>query len=213
MKLIIFALSLGIVPISSYFLSRDYLWNGVCAVDPCSILTYFSSPLCPRQHNIRCHHSNRCRQCGPCRIHCGVVTRRGTAQDQGDREATCGVEEGSVARQSPSFFLCFLTVYPSCAPFIVSVVHHNMSWKYDTSSHLPNFRPTSLTVPRSSNPCLAQNLIVPSFSEVTLAVNTRISVVGMPSYHFLRVRVVDNRMLTNDYMKPFALFSSLLEQA
>ncbi|KAM5534307.1 hypothetical protein V8D89_012035 [Ganoderma adspersum] len=28
MKLIIFALSLGIVPISSYFLSRDYLWNG-----------------------------------------------------------------------------------------------------------------------------------------------------------------------------------------
>ncbi|TBU38061.1 hypothetical protein BD309DRAFT_972693 [Dichomitus squalens] len=27
-KLLIFALSLGIVPISSYFLSRDYLWDG-----------------------------------------------------------------------------------------------------------------------------------------------------------------------------------------
>ncbi|KAH9846932.1 hypothetical protein C2E23DRAFT_850562 [Lenzites betulinus] len=27
-KLIIFALSLGIVPLSSYFLSRDYLWDG-----------------------------------------------------------------------------------------------------------------------------------------------------------------------------------------
>ncbi|KAI0750910.1 hypothetical protein C8Q80DRAFT_1352011 [Daedaleopsis nitida] len=27
-KLIIFALALGIVPISSYFLSRDYLWAG-----------------------------------------------------------------------------------------------------------------------------------------------------------------------------------------
>ncbi|KAI1796282.1 hypothetical protein LXA43DRAFT_1178269 [Ganoderma leucocontextum] len=27
-KLIIFALSLGILPISSYFLSRDYLWDG-----------------------------------------------------------------------------------------------------------------------------------------------------------------------------------------
>ncbi|KAL1944254.1 hypothetical protein VTO73DRAFT_3439 [Trametes versicolor] len=27
-KLILFALSLGLVPISSYFLSRDYLWNG-----------------------------------------------------------------------------------------------------------------------------------------------------------------------------------------
>ena len=30
-KLIIFALSLGIVPISSYFLSRDYLWAGALA--------------------------------------------------------------------------------------------------------------------------------------------------------------------------------------
>ena len=28
MKLIIFALSLGIVPISSYFWSRDYVWDG-----------------------------------------------------------------------------------------------------------------------------------------------------------------------------------------
>ncbi|KAI0722867.1 hypothetical protein C8Q76DRAFT_793869 [Earliella scabrosa] len=27
-KLIIFALTLGIVPISSYFLSRDYFWDG-----------------------------------------------------------------------------------------------------------------------------------------------------------------------------------------
>ncbi|KAI0776008.1 hypothetical protein BD413DRAFT_525726 [Trametes elegans] len=27
-KLVVFALSLGIAPISSYFLSRDYLWNG-----------------------------------------------------------------------------------------------------------------------------------------------------------------------------------------
>ncbi|KAI0650639.1 hypothetical protein C8Q79DRAFT_1006881 [Trametes meyenii] len=27
-KLIIFALTLGIAPISSYFLSRDYLWEG-----------------------------------------------------------------------------------------------------------------------------------------------------------------------------------------
>ncbi|PIL37250.1 hypothetical protein GSI_00943 [Ganoderma sinense ZZ0214-1] len=27
-KLIIFALSLGILPISSYFVSRDFLWNG-----------------------------------------------------------------------------------------------------------------------------------------------------------------------------------------
>ncbi|KAI0638290.1 hypothetical protein C8Q77DRAFT_1153954 [Trametes polyzona] len=27
-KLIIFALSLGILPLSSYFLSRDYLWDG-----------------------------------------------------------------------------------------------------------------------------------------------------------------------------------------
>ncbi|KAI0352848.1 hypothetical protein OH77DRAFT_1381123, partial [Trametes cingulata] len=27
-KLLIFAISLGVVPISSYFLSRDYLWEG-----------------------------------------------------------------------------------------------------------------------------------------------------------------------------------------
>ena len=60
----------------------------------------------------------------------------------------------------------------SCT-IIAFVVLHNINWKYDTSSHLPNFRPTSLTVPRSSNPRLAQNLIVPSFSEVTLAVHAR----------------------------------------
>ena len=30
-KLITFALALGTVPISSYFLSRDYLWGGMCS--------------------------------------------------------------------------------------------------------------------------------------------------------------------------------------
>ena len=33
-KLLIFALSLGVVPISSYFLSRDYLWDGTSVPPP-----------------------------------------------------------------------------------------------------------------------------------------------------------------------------------
>ncbi len=117
MKLIIFALALGGVPISAYFLSRDYLWEGastlVQTTHPPLILARSL-----RQRKLRRHHGHcLCQPCPGCIYH--RVHQRRVAHPRTRKAATaCGVEEGPVARQS--ILLHSITcasprgIYPCC---------------------------------------------------------------------------------------------------
>ena len=156
-KLIIFALSLGLVPISSYFVSRDYLWEGTSVCIPIRMSTH-SLPY--REHHLCRHYCHRLGERSASCIHNRVCTRRVASNSAREGATDNRVEERQVdssvlSRSSP---VQHSTVSSNRAYYsILTSTSHSVTTSTGSTRHPAIYRTSS----RPPSTCHAAQTLAP----------------------------------------------------
>lgn len=98
MKLLFFAATLAILPISSYFLTEKYVWSGTsrlyCRMQQSRVPVLIFSSL--RQFQLCCNHRHMCSQCSPHRLHRRFFDGRQAIVQGSGGEETVRNQEGAI---------------------------------------------------------------------------------------------------------------------